>query len=79
MPTSTDRFYPDFVAQLNDGRIMIVEYKGADRVTTDDTKEKRNVGELWAAKSKGKGMFVMGEKRNAQGLSLAGQIAKVVG
>ena len=50
-----------------------------DRVTTDDTKEKRNVGELWAAKSKGKGLFVMGEKRNAQGLSLAGQIAKVVG
>jgi len=56
----------------------VVEYKGADRVTTDDTKEKRNIGELWAAKSRGKGLFIMGEKRNADGLSLAQQIAWVV-
>jgi type III restriction enzyme len=53
LPTSTDRFYPDFVALLEDGRIMVVEYKGGDRVTTDDTKEKRNIGELWAAKNDG--------------------------
>ncbi len=79
LPTSTDRFYPDFVALLHDGRILVVEYKGADRVTTDDTKEKRNIGEFWASKSGGKGLFVMGEKRNAQGLSLAEQIARVVG
>ena len=79
MPTSTDRFYPDFVAKLNDGRVLVVEYKGGDRVTADDTKKKRNIGEIWAAMSDGKGLFVMREKRNAQGLSLAGQIAKVVG
>ena len=29
LPTSTDRFYPDFVALLNDGRLLVVEYKGA--------------------------------------------------
>jgi hypothetical protein len=79
LPTSTDRFYPDFVARLTDGRILVVEYKGADRVTTDDTKEKRNIGKLWAAKSNGKGLFVMAEKRNAEGLSLAGQIGRAVG
>ena len=78
LPTSTDRFYPDFVAKLNDGRVLVVEYKGGDRVTTDDTKEKRNIGELWAAMSDGKGLFLIGEKRNAQGLSLADQIAHSV-
>ena len=25
LPTSTDRFYPDFVAELNDGRLLVVE------------------------------------------------------
>lgn len=28
LPTSTDRFYPDFVALLNDGRVFVSEYKG---------------------------------------------------
>ena len=40
LPTSTDRFYPDFVAMLQDGRIFVVEYKGADRMDTGDTREK---------------------------------------
>jgi len=31
LQTSTDRFYPDFVAELTDGRILVVEYKGEDR------------------------------------------------
>jgi hypothetical protein len=50
---------PDFVCQLNDGRIMVVEYKGADRWTDDDSKEKRKVGELWAERSHGRCLFVM--------------------
>jgi type III restriction enzyme len=57
--TSTDKFYPDFVAELNDGRCLIVEYKGWDRYTTEDAKEKRVVGELWQALSKGQGIFLM--------------------
>jgi type III restriction enzyme len=28
LPTSTDYFYPDFVALLQDGRTLVVEYKG---------------------------------------------------
>lgn len=28
LPTATGKFYPDFVARLNDGRTMVVEYKG---------------------------------------------------
>jgi type III restriction enzyme len=59
LQSSTDRFYPDFVALLKDGRILVVEYKGEDRWSNDDSKEKRAVGELWAEHSGGKCLFVM--------------------
>lgn len=59
LPTATDRFYPDFVCKLRDGRILVVEYKGADRWSNDDSKEKRRLGELWAERSGGKCLFVM--------------------
>jgi type III restriction enzyme len=59
LQTSTDRFYPDFVTFLDDGRILVVEYKGADRWSNDDSKEKRAVGELWAQRSKGRCLFAM--------------------
>jgi type III restriction enzyme len=75
LPTSTDRFYPDFVMELNDGRIFALEYKGAHLADTADTKEKSNIGQLWADKSNGKGLFLMAEKKNAQGQDLTQQIA----
>jgi type III restriction enzyme len=40
LPTSTDYFYPDFIACLNGDRILAVEYKGAHLADTADTKEK---------------------------------------
>jgi type III restriction enzyme len=79
LPTSTDRFYPDFVALLNDGRVFVIEYKGAHLADTGDTKEKRNIGELWAAKSDGKGLFLMAELKNARGYGLAEQVAGLLG
>lgn len=78
LPTSTDRFYPDFVAMLQDGRIFVIEYKGAHLADTQDTKEKRNIGELWAAKSEGRVLFLMAEKLNAKGLDLKGQIDAIL-
>lgn len=51
--------YPDFVAKLKDGRTLVVEYKGADRYSNDDSKEKRIVGEFWAKNSNGQCLFVM--------------------
>lgn len=54
-----DKFYPDFVCKLKDGRLLVVEYKGADRWSNDDSKEKRRLGELWELKSCGKCLFVM--------------------
>jgi type III restriction enzyme len=59
LQTSTDRFYPDFVGELSDGRVFAVEYKGADRWSNDDSREKRAVGELWAAASGGRCVFIM--------------------
>lgn len=59
LQTSTDRFYPDFVCKLRDGRILVVEFKGKDRWSNEDSREKRNIGELWAERSDGKCIFVM--------------------
>ena len=53
------KFYPDFVAKLKDGRILVVEHKGADRYSSDDSKEKRMVGDFWANQSDGKCLFFM--------------------
>lgn len=46
LQTSTQRTYPDFVAELADGRIFVVEYKGADR--WNEAAEDRAIGEVWA-------------------------------
>ncbi len=67
LPTSSDRFYPDFVAELTDGRILVVEYKGSHLADSADTEEKRNIGKLWQEKSGGRGLFLMAVKRDAQG------------
>lgn len=79
LPTSTDRFYPDFVAELHDGRVFVIEYKGALLADTPDTKEKRNIGQLWADKSGGKGLFLMAEKQDAKGQGLAAQMTAALG
>lgn len=59
LPTSTDRFYPDFVAVLNDGRMLVIEYKGGDRYTNADSREKRDIGSVWARASGGRCLFAM--------------------
>jgi type III restriction enzyme len=74
LPTSTDRFYPDFVAELNDGRILVVEYKGAHLADGPDSDEKKNIGALWEAKSNGKGLFIMAVKRDSEGRDVYKQL-----
>jgi len=51
LPTADDRFYPDFVCELMDGRLLVVEYKGEPYKSNDDSHEKRMVGEYWAKAS----------------------------
>ena len=62
LPTATDKFYPDFVACLADGRLLVVEYKGAHIAEGSDTAEKRTIGALWQRKSDGQGLFIVVEK-----------------
>lgn len=57
LPTATDRFYPDFIAELTDGRVLVVEYKGADRAENQENREKRNIGNRLAEVSDGRVLF----------------------
>ena len=51
------RFYPDFVCPLNDGTLLAVEYKGADR--WNDAEDDRLIGGLWESMSNGRCRFLM--------------------
>ena len=62
LPTARGKFYPDFVALLVDGRLIVVEYKGSHIAEGPDTAEKRTVGELWERKSDGTCLFLIAEK-----------------
>lgn len=80
MPTSRMRTYPDFVAKLGDGRLFVVEYKGGDRFSADQEKEKRLVGELWEKRSGGKGLYLMAQKSDDRGRDVREQLlAKIAG
>lgn len=79
LPTSSDRFYPDFVVQLSDGRVLVVEYKGAGFLTNEDTKEKRTIGEVWAAASGGKCLFALVTDAQSAGKSMAEQLRASIG
>ncbi|MCX7026029.1 MAG: hypothetical protein NT061_00770 [Spirochaetes bacterium] len=74
LPTSRDDFYPDFVARLKDGRVLVIEYKGAHLASDPAELEKRRVGQLWARASKGKGLFVWAMRRDEVGRDLRGQL-----
>lgn len=78
LPTHQDKFYPDFVAKLDDGRVAAIEYKGAHLLSTDDSKEKDLIGELWAANSQGKCLFLMATDKDEQGRDLSQQIADLL-
>ena len=73
LQTATDRFYPDFVAALNDGRVFAVEYKGDTYRTNDDSREKNALGELWADRSGGRALFAMVE-RQKRGMNMKEQL-----
>ncbi|MEC4747451.1 DEAD/DEAH box helicase family protein [Methylomicrobium sp. Wu6] len=79
LPLAKGWFYPDFVAELVDGRLLVVEYKGKVYATNDDSREKRAVGELWARKSCGKCLFLMAEAKNTQGKGVFQQIDELIG
>ena len=56
------KFYPDFVAMLDDGRILVVEYKGG--FLYDGEADKRHIGNVWAEASDGRCLFCMPTERD---------------
>ncbi|GAB7140300.1 DEAD/DEAH box helicase family protein [Deferribacterales bacterium RsTz2092] len=74
LPTATGNFYPDFVALLDDGRVLVVEYKGLHLIDSKNTKEKVQIGALWEEKMQGKGLFLIAESSSKDGLNVAEQI-----
>lgn len=77
LPTATDYFYPDFVCELNDGRVLVVEYKGAHLLHDPDTREKTQIGHQWQASSGGRCLFLLAVE-NDQGRDVAQQIAEKI-
>jgi len=71
LQTSSDKFYPDFIALLDDGRYLVVEYKGSHIVSADDAKEKQLVGDLWADRSNGACLFLMVDDRKFGAINAA--------
>ncbi len=57
LPTSRGRFFADFVAELVDGRVALLEFKGAHLVSDPYEIEKSQVGALWARTSGGRAVF----------------------
>lgn len=78
LPTSTDRFYPDFVAQLKDGRIFVVEYKGAHLIGAPDAREKNDIGKVWAAASGGRCVFLMATDAVTAGMPVGAQLRRAI-
>ena len=57
-------FYPDFVAELSNEKILVVEYKGADRWAGSELD--RQIGELWERRSNGRNFFLMVSKKKGK-------------
>lgn len=79
LPTSYGKFFPDFVCELKDGRILVVEYKGEHLRNVPMEIEKDQVGRLWAEKSGGKCLFLMAFAKDSQGRDVRGQLDAITG
>ena len=78
LPTEKDYFYPDFVAELVDGSIFVLEYKGGHLDTADDARVKNAIGKQWAKDSNDKRLFLMAKNQDDVGRSLDEQINLVL-
>jgi len=54
--------------------LLQLEHKGEVYKTNDDSREKNNVGELWAKESQGKRLYLMAVSKDDCGRSVAQQI-----
>jgi type III restriction enzyme len=57
LPLSPGKFFPDFIVELNDGALLLVEYKMGKMSRDRAELHKKDIGELWAARSGGRARF----------------------
>lgn len=79
LPMANSKFYPDFIALLNNGRLLVVEYKGEHLISNEDSKQKNDIGMLWEKSSNGKCLFLMGIKTDDNGYGIYDQIKRKIG
>lgn len=79
LPLGNGWFYPDFVAELEDGRLFVIEYKGAAYKTNDDSRVKNAVGQRWAEESGGKCLFLMAVETDNHGHNVYQQLDAAIG
>ena len=60
------------MALLDDGRILVVEYKGEHLV--EYSQEKKNIGEKWEDASNDRALFLMAVKHDEKGRDVYRQI-----
>lgn len=63
------------MAELVDGRVLAVEYKGEPYKTNDDSREKIQVGHQWEQSSKGRCLFLFAVERDDQGRDVFQQVS----
>lgn len=73
LPVAGGYFYPDFVCELTDGRLLVVEYKGQHLQDNADSREKAAVGAHWEKTSGGQCLFLMATADN-NGANVSSQI-----
>ncbi|CAN5354309.1 hypothetical protein BH10PAT1_BH10PAT1_4950 [soil metagenome] len=56
------KFYPDFIVKTNNGKYIVVEYKGEDRLSNDDTDYKNKLGLLWEKLCHNENTFLLAGK-----------------
>ena len=68
LPKSPGKYFPDFLVELTNGTIVIVEYKMGKMANDPEERHKRAIGELWEARSGGRARFAWVVDRNWQAL-----------
>lgn len=68
LQTGSDRFYPDFLCQLENGKVLAVEYKNKRDWHLPENVEKRQLGELWEKRSNGQCLFIMPEGKDFEAI-----------
>ncbi|WP_099350781.1 DEAD/DEAH box helicase [Erwinia amylovora] len=77
LPVAGGYFYPDFVCELEDGRLLVVEYKGQHLQDSADSREKAAVGAQWERTSNGRCLFLMAT-RDDNGADVSAQINRKI-